>query len=196
MVKKKVWHGSFSQGQGAVRWPTLVVFQDTAGDFLFNCWVYCRCAASLLTLVACLIFGPFQDTIVSNNTELLPSHSFFFFLSFFFFFFCLFLYDHIHVVWQQLKPQLHEQGERTKQAHPSQCRGEAVWIGSCLLCCSEDSGGLFEITLQSQHCCQAFSDAQICYMHICRGLFFSFFFNSTVVAIQAINKPCPIMCII
>lgn len=51
------------------------------------------------------------------------------------------LYDCKHVVVIQLKPQLHNQGERTRRAHPSQERGEALGIGSCLLWCAEDSRG-------------------------------------------------------
>lgn len=40
-------------------------------------------------------------------------------------------------------------------------RDQAAWIGSCLLRRSEDSGGLFEITMQSRPHCQVFNDTQI-----------------------------------
>lgn len=84
---------------------------------------------------------------------------------------CLFFCGRGRVLWQQAKPQLHEQGERRRQTHPSQRRGEPAWIGSCLLCCSEDSGGLFEITMQSRPRCQVSNDTHICYELTPRALF-------------------------
>lgn len=84
------------------------------------------------------------------------------------------LYDHNHAVWQQLKPQLQEQGEGMRQTHPSQRRREAVWTGTCLFHCSENSGGSSEITMRGRSCCQVFNDALICSRHVCRGLFIYF----------------------
>lgn len=84
-----------------------------------------------------------------------------------------------------------QQDGRRRQAHPSQQRGEAVWIGSCLLRCSEDSGGLFEITMQSRPCCQVFNDTQICEVHTQRGLFFPTLLLTSKTSYQTKCVPCP-----